>query len=249
MSDDDNLLDPADLAPWGLIAAFTVAVIYILFGAAYTMFDTQAISAVSAFGAGVSAMVSVFLVVIYLKQTEILGKHAQIMETQSDLMELQYVPKINTTGDPSFNEDAVKLSVENMGSGTATELQLLTRIEFEGSSDYDSPLTGTVDLVSTSGAGHGKQSLDGNDTGEFEADACFDIVSLSGSERSRRFSNIIANLAGEVERIRVSMYIDVAGQAGNPNSTSILSEEAFYTSLEGLDDFTLEECYRVSTPA
>lgn len=249
MSEPSTRFSIRDLIFWLLGGAVASVVIFLLFAISYELSGKVAISALSAFGAGMSAIVSALLVGIYIKQTNIFKRHGRIMDRQADLMELQYIPEVSPIGQPGFEDDVVEIQIENRGPGPATELSLLTRIEFKGFEDYESPLTGTSKFERIDDERAREGYLASGDTGTFQADSILEVAILSDEPRSRSFKNIISNLKHEVDQVRVSLFIESTGKGGDPQSSAILPEEAFYTSLEELEDDSLQECYRVSTPA
>jgi hypothetical protein len=238
-----------DLIFWLIGGAVASVVIFLLFAISSELLGSVAISALSAFGAGMSAIVSALLVGIYIKQTNIFKRHGQIMDRQADLMELQYIPEVSPIGQPAFEDDIVEIRLENRGAGPATDLSLRTRIEFKRSEDYDSPLTGISEFERIDDNRAGEGYLSSGDTGTFEADSILEVATLSDELRSRSFRNLISNLESDVEEVRVSLFVESTGKGGDPQKSAILTEEAFYTKLEELDDYSLQECYRVSTPA
>lgn len=238
-----------DLIFWLLGGAVASVVIFLLFAISYELSGNVATSALSAFGAGMSAIVSALLVGIYIKQTNIFKRHGRIMDRQADLMELQYIPEVSPIGQPSFDDDVVEIQIENRGPGPATELSLQTRIEFKGSEDYESPLSGISEFERTDNKKAGEGYLASGETGTFQADSILEVAILSDELRPRSFKNIISNLEHEVDEVRVSLFVESTGKGGDPQRSAILTEEAFYTRLEELEDYSLQECYRVSTPA
>lgn len=249
MTEPSKRFSIRDLIFWLIGGAVASTVLFLLFAISYEMSGDVAISALSAFGAGMSAIVSALLVGIYIKQTNIFKRHGKIMDRQADLMELQYIPEVSPIGQPGFENDAVEIRIENRGAGPATELSLHTRIEFKGSEDYESPLTGVSEFERIDDNRTGEGYLASGDTGTFQSDSILEVATLSDELRSRSFRNIISNLEHEVDEIRVSLFVESAGKGGELQRSTILPDEAFYTRLDELEEHTLQECFRVSTPA
>lgn len=249
MKEQSTRFSIVDLFYWLLGGAIISVVIFLLFKISYELSGKVAISVLSAFSAGMSSVISILLVGIYIKQTDIIERHGQIMDRQADLMELQFIPDVSSLGPPTFENDSVEVSLENRGSGPATELKLLSRLEFRNSSDYDSPLTGESFFKRIEGNRSGEGYLASGDTGKFKADSILEAATLREEQRPRSFKNVISNLEDEVEEVRVSLFVKASGKGGEPQQSEILPDEAFYTDLEDDRNNTLQECYRVSMPA
>lgn len=237
-----------DLTPWVMAGVLLSFIILAVIWVSDTLFDAKTFSAISTFGVVMSALISVVLVGIYIKQTKIFERHGEIMETQSELMELQFIPNVNQLERPEFDGDRVRVTLENKGRGTATDFQLITRIEFEDETDYDSPLKGSTGMSKINDKKTGQRSLGSGETGTFEAESMLEVSILSGERSPRSFRNVIGNMKEEVNRVRISLKIKVRGHRGDPQTLTILKEEAFYTNLDDLKEFTLQECYKVSKP-
>lgn len=236
-----------DLFLWLVAGGILSVVVFILFTEAYELTGNVTISALSAFGAAMSSVISAILVGIYIKQTNILESHGEILRDQAELMELQYTPDVVTIDEPSFEDDEVSVTLENVGPGDASELHLITRLEFQGSSEYESPLIGSS-IFEADQSGGGKHLASGL-RGKFRAPSKLEVTSLGSEDRVRSFHNMISNLEAEIDDFRVSLFVVADGGGGNSEKRAILTEEAFYVSVSELDGSTLEECYRVSTPA
>lgn len=239
----------SDLFYWLLGGAIASIVIFTLFAIAYEMSGDVVISSLSAFAAGFSSIISALLVGIYIKQTNILERHGQIMYRQTELMKLQYIPEVFPINEPKFESDNVEISLENSGSGPATELKLVTRLEFRNSQEYDSPVTGVSDFERIEDGDSGEKYLAPGSSKTYKANSKLEVATLSSEKRPRSFRNIIKNLQNDVDSVRISLFVRVEGKRGEPQQTELLSEEAFYASLDSIQNNTLEECYRISTPA
>lgn len=249
MDHDGDRLTWNDILNWVLASIFILLLTFILYGISSNYFGDSVIAALTAFGVTVSSIISILLVTIYMRQTRIFHRHGKIMEAQTKLMELEYIPDVAVLGEPTIEENRVEVTLENKGPGAATSMKLVTRIEFQNSEFYESPLTGSSELSRVNGEHDGEQSLESSETGLFTGEARLDVSTLSENVRSRGFESIIQNLQSDVDRIRVSLSVRTEGPGGDPQEESVLPEEAFYTNLEGLSDETLHECRRISTPA
>lgn len=249
MKRDGEQLTWDDFSKWLLASILILLVTYTVYGISSNYFGENIIAALTAFGVTVSSIISILLVAIYTRQTRIFDRHGKIMEAQTNLMELEYTPDVAILDEPTITGNDVEVTCENKGPGTAVSMELITRIEFGGSEFYDSPLIGASELARTDGDHAGEQSLESGETGSFEGDARLDVSTLGETERSRGFDSIIQNIQSDVDRIRVSLFVQTEGHGGDTQKVSILPEEAFYTKLEELSDDTLHECRRVSTPA
>lgn len=249
MSENRPIIDLGDVVMYGALGVIAVIMSFVAYGLGHQFFDKgTVITGLSAFGSGVSAVTSLLVVIFFIKQTNIFKVHSDILETQSELMELQYIPRISCPSTPTFDDNSVMVEIENRGAGTATQLELLTHIEFSDSRDYDSPLNGRV-VMEYSSDGAGANVLSGHDIQQFKADARLSITGEDGSEYSRSFDNVVSNLASEgVGKIRVSLKVVASGQGSHQSETAVMPEEYFYSDLDRGERFTLEERYRVSLP-
>lgn len=238
-----------DAIAWLLAAGILTLVLILLFKISHSLFGESSISALTAFGTGVSSVISVILAALYKRQTKILRKHGEHLNKQAEFMELQFIPDIYPKDEPSFENDSVKIKLENRGSGSATDLKLVTRIEFSDSDNYDSPLAGESELERDGDDRSGEKHLESGVSGTYSAKSKLQTKSISPEERTRSFQNIIKNMKGDVEEVRISLSVKSQGVSGRTGSTHILTSEAFYTTIDEMEENTLEECYRVSKPA
>jgi hypothetical protein len=238
-----------DLMPWLVAGTLISLVFFFLFVAAHEFFNLQAVSALSAFSAAVSALMSALLVGIYIKQTRIFERHGEILKNQSELMELEFVPDVSPVGRPEIDNNHVEIDLKNKGDGISTKVELLTRLEFQGDTDYTSPLTGTCTMERVGDNRMGEKSLNSGEAGRFRGKAILGVTTLGGDKSNRTFENIVRNIQSDIDDIRVSLFIKYTGPRGNSSTTSILHEEAFYTDLDGVTKTTLEECHARSSPA
>jgi len=249
MANRDREYGAADLILWIMVGTVVTFVLYSIFVIAQKQAGETAIAVLSAFGAGMSALTSIVLVGIYIEQTRIFDRHGKILQNQTDLMELQFIPDVRPTDNPKITGNQVEISLENKGPGDATNLELITRIEFEESNDYESPLIGSTDLGRIEDNHTGESYLLSGESGSFSGECLLEVSALSGEKKARSFENIVSNLSQNVEKIRISLSVEISGKRGKPQQVSILPEEAFYTNLEDLDEYTVSECRRVSNPA
>jgi hypothetical protein len=245
MTSNERLSLPV-LALYGIIGIVISGGVFALYLSAVGSLGNQLLTGLSVFTAGASAFTSVLIVIFYIQQTNILSAHADILEVHSELMEMQYIPRISTVGEPKFESDSFTQTIENRGAGTATELELVTHVEFDNSESYESPLKGRSEMTEVSS---GNRYLEGHHEGSFESDCFLEVTGLSGETKRRGFENVVSNLHSEgVSRIRVSLHIHASGQGDHESNCTALPEEYFYSDLKRGEGFSLESRYRVSSP-
>ncbi|MCY4731923.1 hypothetical protein KY092_15285 [Natronomonas gomsonensis] len=242
-------IDYFGLLIYGFLALLVISLSFGIFGVSSWFFDGEEIAALTAFATALTGFTSIILIGIYRKQTRIFRRHGEILENQTELMELEYTPDISRTSGPSFSGDTVCVSLSNVAKGYANDVRLTTRIEFEGSLSYSSPVQGHSPLNKSEGENQeeGTNSLAPNEETEVEAPA---LLSIDDGEQ-RTFRHVVDNLAAEeVEKIRVSMEAEAKNSAGEVvTSCAILPEDHFYADISECEAHDLEEVHKSSTPA
>lgn len=128
------------------IGGLILGLAFWLYAVSYQWFGDQVISAVSSFGAAASSVMTVVLLIIYLRQTKILESHQTELAEQSELMGLSHTPEI-VVREYEFNFDgSIDLVLENRGEGYAAAMELITRIETPPEADFRNSLSGNSDI-------------------------------------------------------------------------------------------------------
>lgn len=214
---------------------------------AINAFGDRTLTTLSVLSTGFSVATSFLLVFFYIRQTQTLRDHSELLQTQSDIMALQYEPRIHVTNEPRFDHDQITVTVENQGPGVAGDPELETELEFEESENYSSPLRGTADLSTVS---DDSRFIQAQEVKELTGDAVLSVSGPSGEGHNRHFSRIVANLADDgVSRIRVSLTVIAAGKNETESQDKVLEEEHFYSTLNEGDGFDLETRYACSRPS
>ena len=240
-----------------MIGAFGVVTIilgYTLLSLSQVYFDNWVISALTAFGVAISGFTSFLLVAIYLEQTSILERHGNILDKQAELMSLEYVPNISTKSKPDFDRDQITIKLTNRAKGTAINLSLVTRVEFDDSQSisYNSPMVGRADMmrVEKERVYEDQTSLEPHGEGEFQTNA---TLFVKNNQKQRPFHVVMDNLSEEgVNRVRIELKIKADGQQQSRQeevSCNVVPEGYFYVDLKKTNDCHLAPLYRSSSPS
>jgi len=220
-----------------------------IFGIVGDLFKGNEIAAMTAFGTALTGFTSFLLVGIYFKQTKIFRRHGKILEKQTEIMRLNYIPDLSQKSSGSISGDNVRVSLSNIAEGYANEIRLTIQVEFDDCHTYSSPLTGHSSLLKTDTEGQqvGIDSLAPNESSEFEAPA---ILSID-EHQERNFEQVVDNLAAEgVTTLRVSIMAEAKNSAGDyVTDCPVLPNEHFYANLDDCDTYDLEAVYKCSSPS
>lgn len=246
-------MDPetGDISLQGLIIfAFILSLALTAIVAAFVWlidaFGNQTLAALSVLSTGFSVATSFLLVFFYIRQTRTLENHSKLLQTQSEIMALQYEPRIHVTSEPAFSHDQITVTVENQGPGVARNPALKTELEFKGSENYSSPIQGTADLSTLD---NDSRFIQAQGIKDLTGDAMLSVSGPSGNDRDRPFSRVVANLADDgVSRIRISLTVIAAGKNGTGSQCEVLDEGHFYSALDEGDGFDLETRHACSRP-
>ena len=235
------------LVIFGVVLALALTAIVAAFVYLINAFGNRTLTALSVFSTGTSVAASFLLVFFYIRQTQTLGDHSELLQTQSEIMALQYEPRIHVTSEPRFDNNQITVTVENQGPGVAGDPVLETELEFEESENYSSPLEGTAELSTVS---DDSRFIQAREIKDLTGDAMLSVSGPSGNERDRPFSMVVANLADDrVSRIRVSLTVMAAGKNETKSQCEVLDEGHFYSTLNEGDGFDLETRHACSRPS
>jgi len=249
---DDPDVDYFGLLIYGFLGILVISLSFVVFGFSNWVFQGQEIAAITAFGTALTGFTSILLIGIYRKQTQIFKRHGNILEKQTELMELEYTPDLCRISIPSFDGDSVTVNLSNIAKGYANNIRIITRVEFEGSISYSAPLEGKSPLnqIEDGDVKEGTNSLAPSGEAEFQALSLLSVGN-SGNGDHRSFSQVVDNLAAEgVDWVRVSIEAEAMNRNGDRvTSCDILPEEYCYVTLDDVDEYTLESIYERSSPA
>lgn len=176
----------------------------------------------------IGAILSIALVLIYGKQTEVMGLQASIqnqqtsiMQDQRNLMRIDHKPEIEV-GDVSFDGDEIEVGIENVGHGVAKKIEVEVRADYDDSKTVEVKECGqrlkAEDGRTTVGASTHEKSYSGR---------C--MLSLKTAEDSwSKYScrNIMDQLVmHDISEVSIDIKLKVWDQLGNHEYKDIFDYE------------------------
>lgn len=246
------------LISYPLVAAIILTFAFWLFGLSYQMFDKQAISAVSSFGAAASSILTIVLLVVYLRQTKVLEQHQNELEEQSELMGLTHLPEIRVRDRDIQDDDSIDFSLENRGEGFATNLKLITKVETPSVADIEDSLNGISDIYRINDRGEilDDQGLPPRTEGKFTSEPIIEKPLANGGSTPCSLRDIIQLVADDDgDWVRIDMKIQPHTRNGEESKPVGLfdHESSFRVDLSRIDPdseqpFSLKNLRKCSTP-
>lgn len=254
-SQTDSLTDK--LLFYGAIGILAIMFMYFLYGMGFRLFGEQMIAAVSVFGTSVSSILTILVVVIYLKQTEILKEHKRELEEQSNLMSLDHMPDI-TVKDTEIDGDQMFLDIKNRGKGVGSKLELQSKIyETDGGTLNTYQGVTSLNRLASDGRRLDDQTIEANAEGNYCVEPTIEIEMQYGDPEICSFEEIIQSIYNEeTQTIRIEMHIQPYLQNDEPAKEipAFPNEANFEVDLTQINDkkidcFKLENIHQNSLPA
>lgn len=259
---DDSGGQQVFLTQLGVFVSIGIMIILLtfsLYGISYHYFGKHAIAAVSSFGASASSILTIVLLIVYLRQTRILERHQRELKEQSELMGLTHLPDISVIdADIHQEDDSIEVILKNRGKGAASELELVTCIETPDNVDQDSSMSGSSALyrVNPDGGILEDQTLPGGDEAKFQAEPVIEKPLTHGDPTTCSIREIVQTIHREGGNwVRIELKIQPYMQNGEPAKpvSALPHDSTFRVELSRIEstsesDYSLQRLRNASTP-
>ena len=195
----------------------------------------QELPPIETLGVIVNAILSAILVILYYKVQQTQKKQAETLSKQEDLMAAEYQAAVFAEG-YGADDDQLNVRISNFGKGVASELDLVTDLEFDSDQFEKQLLTSPLRKRDPDDNIRINAIPSGAENEEFSALSVIRLKNHSGDYEELKFSTAMEELSAtdsDVESIEVSLYL-TANDLTNDPVTRLLYNKKEVEPEEGL---------------